>query len=791
MRVAAQYLLTAVVVMWTAGCMSQTGESPVNQTPEISVVPQPVSVEMLGGVFTLSATFLIQVDADVPQAHGVAEYLAAKVERATGSKPAIVQLDGQPAQGAVVLRMLPAADDLGTEGYALRVEADKIVIEAPQSAGLFYGVQTLLQLLPADIQSAGQATAADWKIPRMSIRDWPRYPYRGMHLDVCRHFFGPESIKRYLDLLALHKMNTFHWHLTEDQGWRIAIEKYPRLTEVGAYRNETLVGHYSDQPHNYDETRYGGFYTQDEVREIVRYAQERFINVIPEIEMPGHSVAALAAYPELSCTGGPFETATRWGVFEDVYCAGNDEVFAFLEGVLAEVAALFPGPYVHIGGDECPKVRWKECPLCQARIREEGLADEHELQSYFIRRAEKILEGHGKRLIGWDEILEGGLAPNATVMSWRGMQGGIAAASQGHDVIMTPGSHCYFDHYQGDPGSEPRAIGGFTPLEKVYAFEPTPAELDAQAAKHVLGAQGNVWTEYMNDFERVEYMALPRMCALSEVVWSPADARDWDRFLGKIDRHFQRLDALSVNYSRSLYAAKILPEYDPQARRTLVTLKTDLPDLAIHYTVDGTPPGPSSPRYTEPIPIDRSMTVQAATVTPVEDGVQVETPVTREFFYHRGTHQQIRLGTAYAQRYSGGGDHALLDGLRGSTSHKDGRWQGYEEVDLDATIDLGELTTVGRISTHLLSETGAWIFLPRRVEVELSDDGETWTSAGTETFPVPGEHLPTEIREVVFDLGERSTRFVRLTAENVAHCPAWHQGAGGKCWIFIDEIVIE
>ncbi len=371
-----------------------------------------------------------------------------------------------------------------------------------------------------------------------------------MHLDICRHFFDVGFIKRYLDLLALHKLNAFHWHLTEDQGWRMPIARYPRLTEVGGYRLETLVGHYGDQPHRFDGTRYGGSYTREEVVEVVRYAQERFITVIPEIEMPGHALAALSAYPELSCTGGPFEPATLWGVFDDVYCAGKDSVFAFLANVLGEVADLFPGPYVHVGGDECPKTRWKECPRCRERIGAEGLKDEPELQSWFIRRIEAILAAHGKKLIGWDEILEGGLAPQATVMSWRGMQGGIDAATQGHDVIMAPGSHCYFDHYQAEPAGEPLAIGGLTTLAKVYAFEPTPAELDADAARHVLGAQANVWTEYMDTPEKVEYMALPRMCALAEVVWSPAEARSWEGFLQRLDRHGKRLDAMGVNYRR-------------------------------------------------------------------------------------------------------------------------------------------------------------------------------------------------------------------------------------------------
>ncbi|MGD9548521.1 MAG: beta-N-acetylhexosaminidase [Candidatus Krumholzibacteriia bacterium] len=551
MKSPAIHLTTLLILATSAGCGTLSGVYSVNPNPSLGIIPVPASIEPAAGSCRLAAGFALKAD---DKAQGVAAYLAAKVERATGIRPGLSPADGTSAAsadaGSVTLRIIPDDPELGAEGYALQVAESGVVIEAPRPAGLFYGVQTLLQLLAPEIEAANGAAPASWTIPCVEIRDRPRYRYRGMHLDVCRHFFDVEFIKRYLDLLTLHKLNTFHWHLTEDQGWRMPIAKYPRLTEVGGYRPETLIGHYGDQPHRFDGTRYGGSYSRQEVKEVVRYAQERFITVIPEIEMPGHALAALSAYPELSCTGGPFEPATLWGVFDDVFCAGNDSVFAFLKGVLGEVAELFPGPYIHIGGDECPKTRWKECPRCQERIRSEGLKDEHELQSWFVRRIETILDGYGKKLIGWDEILEGGLAPQATVMSWRGMQGGIDAATQGHDVIMAPVSHCYFDHYQADPAGEPVAFGGLTTLAKVYSFEPTPAELDEDAARHVLGAQANIWTEYIDSPDGVEFMALPRMCALAEVVWSRPGARSWEGFLRRLDRHFRRLDAMEVNYRR-------------------------------------------------------------------------------------------------------------------------------------------------------------------------------------------------------------------------------------------------
>ncbi len=398
--------------------------------------------------------------------------------------------------------------------------------------------------MPAEIEKNIGFSKPVIPLPRCKITDYPRYSYRGLHLDVCRHMFPVGFIKKYIDLMAMHKMNSFHWHLTEDQGWRIEIKKYPLLTSVGAWRKSSPVGRNEGQ----DSIPYGGFYTQDEVRDIVEYARKRFITVIPEIELPGHAQAALASYPHLSCTGGPFEVWTWWGVSENIYCAGNEQVFEFLEGVLTEVMHLFPSPYIHIGGDEAPKTRWKACPKCQRRIRSEKLADEHQLQSYFVTRIEKFLNSQGRNIIGWDEILEGGLAPNATVMSWRGTQGGIETARLKHPVIMTPGSPCYFDHYQADPSLEPLAICCFNPLEKVYAFEPTPQELTPEEATYIIGAQGNLWTEYIKTPEHAEYMAYPRAIALAEVVWSPKDKRNYDDFLIRLESHKLRLDYRGVNY---------------------------------------------------------------------------------------------------------------------------------------------------------------------------------------------------------------------------------------------------
>jgi hexosaminidase len=510
-----------------------------------SLIPWPQEVEFHGTKCPLNERLYVIHTGDAPNAyqwleqnlseqHSLQQFESLRNER----------LDMTDAT-LLLMNVNEQRSDLGEEGYQLTVVPEGLQLEGATPTGVFYGVVTLLQLIQTDSETDERY------LPTCKIVDQPRFRYRGMHLDVCRHFQPAEFVKKYLDLLAMHKMNRFHWHLTEDQGWRIEIKKYPKLQEISAWRDETLIGHARhDKPHKFDGIPHGGYYTQEEIREIVEYAAARHITIIPEIEMPGHSLAALAAYPHLACTEGPFEVAKTWGVFKDVYCAGNEATFEFLEDVLTETMALFPSEYIHVGGDECPKDRWKECEKSQARIKAEGLADEHELQSYFIQRIEKFLNDNGRKLIGWDEILEGGLAPNATVMSWRGEKGGIEAAKAGHDVVMTPGKPCYFDHYQSeDTENEPLAIGGLNTLASVYAYEPVPAELSADEAKHVLGAQGNVWTEYMKTGDHIEYMVLPRLCALSEVVWSEKISdRDYEGFLTRLEPHLEALESKGYNY---------------------------------------------------------------------------------------------------------------------------------------------------------------------------------------------------------------------------------------------------
>ena len=508
-----------------------------------AIIPLPQSLEVQPGSFVLRAAAKIVVNSDADQ---TGRYLAGELRRrASVDLPVIPEANAQ-GTGNIELKLQDAGSSLGDEGYTLAVAPDGVTIRARTPAVLFYGVQSLLQLLP--LTDANGGGSPNWLIPCVRVEDQPRFRWRGLMLDVSRHFFTKNEVERLLDEMAWHKLNVFHWHLVDDQGWRIEIKKYPRLTEVGAWRTSIGFGLDPKAGTAYGpDGRYGGYYTQDDIREVVAYAQARHIDIVPEIEMPGHSSAALMAYPQFSCLGGPFTTDLPGGVFNGVYCAGNDASFAFVEDVLAEVFALFPGPYIHIGGDEVPVDNWKNCPKCQARMRQEGLTRESELEGYFIRRVEKFINAHHRRLVGWSEIRQGGLAASATVMDWVG--GAVDAATAGHDVVMSPLADCYFDHYQSlDHSTEPHAIGGYLPLHQVYAFEPVPTNLPLQFQYHILGAQANVWTEYMPSFQHVQYMVFPRLCALAEVVWSPKSSRNWGDFSRRVQIDCLRLDQLGVNH---------------------------------------------------------------------------------------------------------------------------------------------------------------------------------------------------------------------------------------------------
>ena len=574
---------------------------------EPQVVPQPASLQRTEGSFRIDRNVPVYVDIADSAILRTVGFLNERLQKAAGFSLKVISNDDplhHRDEGAILV--LDAG--LMKEAYNLDVTPKGIVIEYGSGAGVFYAIQTLFQLLPEAIFADSVQRGVRWEVPCCSIEDSPRFPYRGMHLDCCLHFFDIPFLKRYIDLMALHKVNRFHWHLTEDQGWRIEIKKYPLLTEKGQWRKETVVG--SLYSGIYDGKPHGGFYTQEEARDLIKYAAERYVTIIPEIEIPGHSLAAISCYPELSCgLEDHYETATRWGIFKQVYCP-KEETFKFLEDVFDEIIELFPSELIHIGGDECPKASWKKCPHCQALIRKLGLKDEYELQSWFIQRMEKYINAKGRQIIGWDEILEGGLAPNAKVMSWLGEEGGIKAAQQHHEVVMSPYPKYYLDYWQGDPDSEPLAMGGPTLLRTMYEYEPVPAVLTPEERRYIIGVEGCVWTEYMPTPARVEYMAWPRMCAIAEAGWTRAP-KDWEGFTSRLETHLGRLDRLGVGYCRNFWNPFIDFHKDTEYSK-VVTMSIDAPGAEIRYTLDGSAPTAASLLYEGPFAVNRQQRVTAA-----------------------------------------------------------------------------------------------------------------------------------------------------------------------------------
>lgn len=686
---------------------------------------------------------------------------------------------------------------IGDEGYKMEILPSKISIKANSKAGIAYGIQSLLQLFP--VSNANEKL----EIPCMKITDYPRFKYRGMHLDVGRHFYPVSFIKKYIDFLATYKFNYFHWHLTEDQGWRIEIKKYPELITKAAYRNGTIVGGYPGTSNT--NLRYGGFYTQDEVKEVVAYAAQRNITVVPEIELPGHSSAAIAAYPWLSCfpdkpTLMPDNASAKskllqsqgeikllqetWGVFDDIFCAGKDSTFVFLQNVMDEVLRLFPSKYIHVGGDEAPKKHWEKCLRCQARMKSEGLKDEHELQSYFIQRMEKYLNAKGRTIIGWDEILEGGLAPNAIVMSWRGEAGGIEAAKQNHDVIMTPGNPVYLDHCQGDPASEPIGIGGFNTLQKVYDYDPVPKELNEQQAKHILGAQANLWTEYIPTTQHVEYMVLPRMLALSEVVWSPKENKNWNSFNERLQAHFNAFEQKGWNYSKGNFKAGIKPE--SQNGQLFVTLSTEAYKGKVVYTTDNSTPTLQSKYFTEPIAINSSTTLKASVL--VDCKIMSAVPAEQNFVMHKAIGRNVTYTNRVSQYYMADGPNSLTDGVRGSSAV--GKyWHGFSSKDMIATIDLGEMKNIQQITVGCLQNYSDWIFLPSSVKFEVSVNGTDFEEIQTVNNPVSINERTAQY-DFKATFSTKAVRYIRVKAKNNL-CPPGHSGEGKPGWIFADEIMVD
>lgn len=727
-----------------------------------NIIPKPLFQQLNNGVFELNEATSLET---IQEFGDVAQFLKSYVKEQFNLKISSKKSD---------TKILFTKDNSikNEEGYLLKIDINKIEIRANSSKGAFYAVQSLIQLLPIENKSTSIS------IQCLEIQDAPQFAYRGMHLDVARHFFSVDFIKKQLDLMALLKMNTFHWHLTEDQGWRIEIKKYPKLQEIAAFRNETLIGHYADEPHQFDGKKYGGFYSQKGIKDIVRYASERQITVIPEIEMPGHSQAAIAAYPELGCTGNQLEVATKWGVFEDIYCT-KESTFQFLEDVIDEVVTLFPGKYIHIGGDEAPKSRWKNCAHCQNVIKKEGLKNEHELQSYFIKRMEKYINSKGKQIIGWDEILEGGLAPNATVMSWRGNEGAIEAAKQQHDVILTPNSHCYFDYYQSDNENEPLAIGGFLPLEKVYDFNPIPEELTKEEAKFVLGAQGNVWTEYMSTPEKVEYMVFPRVIALAEVVWSAKEHKNYDDFIRRLEFFNKRLDAKNVQYANHLYEVK--GEFINKNEKVFYEFKTIIKGKDIRFTTDNSEPNSDSKMYEKPISIEKSQTLKAVVFD--KKGIKLGSIFEQKIDLHKAVGAKITLNVAPHKAYNAGGTQALINGISGNNKRfGDKEWLGFSGEDVKIIIEFDQTTEINSISTRFYNINVQWIYAPKEISFEFDNEEKRAILLKNND----------ELLVAVFEKFEQKiVKKLQITIPNYGIIPEGKQGAGNKAWTFIDEIIIE
>ena len=759
---------------------------------QVNIIPQPASVKQPKIAAKLSITPSTQIVLEGSNLENIAGYLNDYLQQFYHFKLKLAKT--VPGNNAIILNY-DRLDNPLPGAYEMTVNNKGVYIGGDNEEGVFYGVQTLIQLLPVD-NDKRQTSNVKLQIPYISVQDHPRFGYRGMHLDCGRHFFPVSFIKKYIDYIALHKMNYFHWHLTEDQGWRIEIKKYPKLTEVGAWRNGTIIGHYPGTGN--DGIHYGGYYTQDEVKDVVAYAAKRYITVIPEIEMPGHSSAAIAAYPFLSCfpnesTKHPPKCAwsgdstgkqvqQTWGVFEDVFCAGKDSTFQFLEDVLDEVIQLFPSKYIHVGGDECPKANWKRCPFCQKRIQDQHLKDEHELQSYFIQRIEKYLNSKGKTLIGWDEILEGGLAPKAIVMSWRGEEGGVAAAQQKHEVIMTPLYPVYFNLSQSEH-EDSLTYGEYIPLESVYRYEPVPKELNAQDAKYVLGSQANLWSEYINNGKLAEYMIFPRMTALSEVLWSEKNRRDSADFEKRLLTQFKRYDLWGVSYSKAFFdlKAKVLPTKDNNG--VLWKLETKNKQGKVVYISSAN--DNATITYTEPIKITIDNTYKAMIV---DRGNKAQNTIEQQFHFNKATGKKITLTSEPSRTYQADGAFTLVNGVqnvKGMGNRKE--FLGFSGTDCEAVIDLGSTQQINNVKAHVLEVISNWIWRPKSMQVSISTDGTTFTDMGSTDKFEPGGPNGNGIMTVQ---QTASARYIKIKLVNYGTIPENYVGVGNKAWLFVDELEV-
>lgn len=747
---------------------------------DYEIIPKPLDVNCKGDAsFLLKDGVAVIYPENNRKMQDNAEFLVDYVERQTGVK--LTSHAGMPVDGAICLT-LDLSDD-NAEAYKLIVNDKRVCISGASEAGVFYGIQTLRKSLPV-------AQDINVNLSAVEIYDKPRFAYRGAMLDVARHFYTVDEVKTFIDMLALHNINRFHWHLTDDQGWRIEIKKYPKLMSVASERKETVVGRWYSGI--YDGKSYGGYYTQDELRDVIDYAAKRHITIIPEVDLPGHMQAALTAYPELGCTGGPYEVRTIWGVSQDVLCVGNDFTLQFVKDVLSEVADIFPSEYIHIGGDECPKVRWEKCPKCQERIKSLGLKSdakhtkEQRLQSYMIQEAAKYLKEKGKRIIGWTEILEGGLVPDATLMSWIGESGGIEAAHQHHDVIMTPNTYLYFDYYQSKKvEDEPLAIGGYLPIEKTYNYEPMPKVLTKEEQQYIKGVQANLWTEYIPVFSQVQYMVLPRLGAAAEVQWTDPSKKDYKDFLRRVPHLVAVYDCYGWNYATHVYDVNVDMKADTVNHVLNVQLST-MADDPIYYTLDGQDPTEKSLKYTKPFTIDQSVVLKTMAVHPDRTSkISVDT-----IRFNKATLKPVVLLQPNESRFSPDGPVVLVDGRNGNHSFDTGVWLTVAGNDLEAVINMQAETILNSASVHVYVRKDAWLFDARGFSVSVSSDNKNYKEVASQEYKQMQESDSDGIIEHELSFDPCKATYVKIKVISEKSMPDWHWNAGKAPFLLVDEIIL-
>ncbi|URC11746.1 family 20 glycosylhydrolase [Flavobacterium sp. B183] len=771
-------ILKPVVIVFFLTLLSNAYSQKANREKGIQIIPKPKQLVLKQGNFQFSATTKFVVSDDAQKE--IVTVLINKFGSAAGFRPEISNTI--PKSNYVQFKVDTA---LKNEAYLLEVNKENITITAKGNAGFIYGLESIRQLLPESIESKSRIKAVKWEIPTLTITDEPRFQWRGLMLDLSRHFFDKNYILATIDRLAMLKMNVLHLHLVDDQGWRIEIKKYPKLTEVGAWRvDQEKAPWNARQLTNPDEKgTYGGFLTQEELKEIVKYAAAKNIEIIPEIEMPAHVSSAIAAYPELACfnqrIGVP--SGGLWPI-TDIYCAGKETTFEFLQNVIEEVIEIFPSKYIHIGGDEATKTNWEKCPNCQKRMKDNGLKDAHELQSYFVKRMEQYINSKGKKIIGWDEILEGGLAPEATVMSWRGTVGGTEAAKQGHDVIMSPESPCYFNFYQGPQNEEPLAFDAFNPLNKVYAFDPVVDSMTPQEASHVLGGQANLWAEYITNPKASEYMIFPRLAALSEVLWSTRENRDWNNFTSRLPSLLQRYDYLGINYAKSAYLVTSSAVADLDKNVINVTLKNEFPNSDIRYVLGDKNIDNKAIKYVNPIPVHQTTVLKASLC---QDNKPVGRVYTDTIVFHKAVGHKVTYVTRYNDSYKGDGPLGMVNTIRGSKNFHDGQWQAWLVKDMEIVIDLEKEQNIEKVAIGTLESQGAGIYFPIQVTVLVSKDGSNYSEVGKINRPF-AVNVNSELKDFKINFEKQEVRFVKVIATNLKKSPT-----GSSSWLFVDEIVVD